>query len=50
MNQAPETHGGHHVSRILEAQGVRFLFTLCGGHISPILVAYKAGGIRRRRS
>ena len=28
------------------AQGVRFVFTLCGGHISPILTASKARGIR----
>jgi len=38
--------GGDRVARVLEAQGVRFLFTLCGGHISPILVAAKRRGIR----
>ena len=31
---------------MLERQGVRFLFTLCGGHISPILVGAKARGIK----
>jgi len=38
--------GGEVVARVLESQGVRFLFTLCGGHISPILVAAKRRGIR----
>ena len=31
---------------VLVRQGVRFVFTLCGGHISPILVAAKARGLR----
>jgi acetolactate synthase-like protein len=31
---------------VLVAQGVRSLFTLCGGHISPILVGAKQRGIR----
>lgn len=39
-------HGGARVVEVLERHGVRFLFTLCGGHISPILVAAKARGIR----
>lgn len=39
-------HGGELVGEVLEAQGTRFLFTLCGGHISPVLVAAKARGIR----
>ncbi len=38
--------GGDLVGDVLKAQGVPFLFTLCGGHISPILVAAKARGIR----
>ncbi len=38
--------GGERIARVLEAQGVEFLFTLCGGHISPILSAAKARGIR----
>ncbi|MGE5232773.1 MAG: thiamine pyrophosphate-binding protein [Acidobacteriota bacterium] len=38
--------GGDRVARVLAAHGVRFLFTLCGGHISPILVAAKRRGIR----
>jgi hypothetical protein len=37
---------GDRIVAVLQAQGVRFLFTLCGGHISPILTAAKARGIR----
>jgi len=39
-------HGGDRVAAALQAHGVRFVFTLCGGHISPILVAAKARGLR----
>lgn len=39
-------HGGERVAAALAAHGVRFVFTLCGGHISPILVAAKARGLR----
>ncbi len=42
----PAAHGGDAVAAALEAQGVRLLFTLCGGHISPVLAAAKARGIR----
>ena len=38
-------HGGERVARALAAHGIGHLFTLCGGHISPILVAAKAMGI-----
>jgi acetolactate synthase-1/2/3 large subunit len=38
--------GGDVIADVLARQGVRFLFTLCGGHISPILVSAKARGIR----
>lgn len=38
-------NGGDLVADVLRAQGVEHLFTLCGGHISPILVAAKARGI-----
>ena len=40
------TSGGDLVAEVLARHGVRFLFTLCGGHISPILAAAKARGIR----
>jgi thiamine pyrophosphate-dependent acetolactate synthase large subunit-like protein len=39
-------HGGDILAEVLQRHGVRFLFTLCGGHISPILVGAKARGIR----
>src|SRR5512140_738098 len=39
-------HGGDLVAEVLKAQGVPFLFTLCGGHIAPILVGCKQRGIR----
>jgi acetolactate synthase-1/2/3 large subunit len=39
-------NGGELIARVLNRQGVRFLFTLCGGHISPILVEAKRAGIR----
>jgi thiamine pyrophosphate-dependent acetolactate synthase large subunit-like protein len=39
-------HGGDAVAAALAAHGVRFVFTLCGGHISPILTASKARGLR----
>jgi acetolactate synthase-1/2/3 large subunit len=42
----PTRHGGDRVADVLRAHGVRCLFTLCGGHISPILSAAKARGIR----
>jgi acetolactate synthase-like protein len=38
--------GGDLIAEVLARQGVRFLFTLCGGHISPILVSAKARGLR----
>ena len=37
--------GGAKVARALSAAGVRVVFTLCGGHISPILVEAKRAGI-----
>jgi acetolactate synthase-1/2/3 large subunit len=39
-------HGGERVAAALAAHGVRVVFTLCGGHISPILVAARRRGIR----
>ena len=41
-----QRHGGDRVAEALQAQGVTEIFTLCGGHISPILSASKARGIR----
>ncbi|KAM4651711.1 2-hydroxyacyl-CoA lyase 2 [Discoglossus pictus] len=39
-------HGGEIVAKVLQEHGVRFVFTLVGGHISPILVASEKLGIR----
>jgi len=39
-------HGGDRIAEVLKGRGVPFLFTLCGGHISPILVSCKRSGIR----
>jgi len=39
-------NGGERIAQVLDKQGVKFLFTLCGGHISPILVGAKKAGIR----
>lgn len=41
-----ETNGGSIIGERLRAHGVNHLFTLCGGHISPILVGAKQAGIR----
>ncbi len=42
---AAPAHGGERVAAALESHGVRWIFTLCGGHISPILVAARRRGI-----
>ena len=39
-------HGGRLAAEAVAAHGVKFLFTLCGGHISPLLLGAKAAGIR----
>jgi acetolactate synthase-1/2/3 large subunit len=39
-------NGGDIIGRVLQMHGVQFLFTLCGGHISPILKGAKDLGIR----
>jgi acetolactate synthase-1/2/3 large subunit len=39
-------HGGDRVAVSLQAHGVSHIFTLCGGHISPILSAARTRGIR----
>ncbi len=40
-----ERHGGHIVGEVLARHGITHLFTLCGGHISPILVGAKQAGV-----
>lgn len=39
-------HGGDRIAQALHAHGVPCIYTLCGGHISPILSAAKSRGIR----
>lgn len=34
------------MAEVLQSHGVKFVFTLVGGHISPILVAAEALGIQ----
>ncbi|KAB0386134.1 2-hydroxyacyl-CoA lyase 2 [Muntiacus reevesi] len=46
VDTASIRHGGENVAAVLKAHGVRFLFTLVGGHISPLLVACEKLGIR----
>jgi acetolactate synthase-1/2/3 large subunit len=38
-------NGGDRVAEVLRAQAVPFLFSLCGGHISPLLAGAKQRGI-----
>jgi acetolactate synthase-1/2/3 large subunit len=40
------THGGDIIADVLARHGVTHLFTLCGGHISPILTGAHARGLR----
>ncbi|XP_015269612.1 PREDICTED: acetolactate synthase-like protein [Gekko japonicus] len=46
VNTQSPRHGGESVAEVLKAHGVRHVFTLVGGHISPILVASEKLGIR----
>ena len=39
-------HGGDQLAEVLQANGVHSLYTLCGGHISPILAGAKQRGIQ----
>ncbi|MDP8224315.1 MAG: thiamine pyrophosphate-binding protein [Candidatus Lernaella stagnicola] len=39
-------YGGKLVADVLRNQRVEFLFTLCGGHISPIFIEAKRAGLR----
>jgi acetolactate synthase-1/2/3 large subunit len=39
-------HGGDLIAEVLAKHGVTHLFTLCGGHISPILTGAQSKGIR----
>ncbi|RXG72532.1 hypothetical protein Avbf_07357, partial [Armadillidium vulgare] len=39
-------HGGELVAEVLHAHGIKYVFTLVGGHISPILVGAEKLGIK----
>ena len=39
-------NGGQIIAKILKKHRIQFLFTLCGGHISPIFVGAEEEGIR----
>jgi acetolactate synthase-1/2/3 large subunit len=41
-----EINSGDIIGQVLHQRDVKFLFTLCGGHISPILIGAKKEGIR----
>ena len=38
IDKSTQINGGDLVAKVLQAHGVKFIFTLCGGHISPILI------------
>lgn len=46
VDRKSKHHGGELVASVLKSHGVKYLFTLCGGHISPVLVACEKVGIR----
>ncbi|MDH4045151.1 MAG: thiamine pyrophosphate-binding protein [Gemmatimonadota bacterium] len=46
MEGEPDRNGGARLAEGVAALGVRTLFTLCGGHISPILVGARRAGLR----
>ncbi len=46
MSADNERHGGAIIADVLVRHGVKHLFTLCGGHISPILTGAESRGIR----
>src|SRR3954469_10973341 len=47
MARAAEVrHGGDHLAAVLSKWNIRAIFTLCGGHISPILVGCESRDIK----
>lgn len=46
MDAKSKHHGGELVAQVLKSHDVKFIFTLCGGHISPILVASEKEGVK----
>src|SRR3954463_3930669 len=46
MSGSTDHHGGTIIADVLARHGVKHLFALCGGHISPILTGAQARGVR----
>lgn len=46
MDKIIEQHGGNSIAEVLHCHNVKWIFTLCGGHISPILTGCENLGIR----
>ena len=46
VDRKSKKHGGNLVAETLKAHGVKFIFTLVGGHVSPVLVGCEKLGIR----
>ena len=45
MTKTVENHGGNIVAEVFQRHGIQWIFTLCGGHISPILTGCNERGI-----
>jgi len=46
LDKIIEQHGGNSIAEVLHCHNVKWIFTLCGGHISPILTGCENLGIR----
>ncbi|XP_059174178.1 2-hydroxyacyl-CoA lyase 2-like [Physella acuta] len=46
VDEKSTRHGGELVAQVLKAHNIKHIFTLAGGHISPILVACEKIGVR----
>jgi len=46
LNKTIERHGGNVIADVLQRHNIKWIFTLCGGHISPILTGCNELGIR----
>nr|CDJ90284.1 Thiamine pyrophosphate enzyme domain containing protein [Haemonchus contortus] len=46
VDESSKRHGGELVASVLKSHDVKEIFVLCGGHISPILVAAEKLGIK----
>jgi len=46
IDKSSNRNGGKLVAQVLKEHGVKYIFTLCGGHISPILVSCEELNIR----